>query len=473
MKRLSLFGALALGLFSAYLLSSPASTAPLLAAGTTRTVAAGASWNICYQASQPGDVCKVSAGSYGAQTLAYRGDLAGRCDRKNPSSLIQFDASASIDVNGELEVDGPCVGIIGQKRTSSFGRRAFGWLPFVADATSGYSLDVHGEVSAFGADPQHVPDNDLFQGMHSVHIGALASDHTTFDSMDVGPATVIDTGTPNDGVGCTAAEGPGDENKVVGRWVSGGSNHTPVDIVISNSDLHNQQGRNPDRGDCHYGGLFIVNVDGFLMTNSRMYGNVVYNVQIQNFTGPSPTGIKFVGDALGCPVLWLDQGAPCDGQYSIQLNTTSSGITGQITGNNSANGAGGIFGCEVSGCQKSGVAVSGNNETPSDTNPPPLPGGGGTTSSTSTTTSTSTTSSTTTSPPPDSLPLKIVSQTTSKVTVGWTPAGNRGYVFYTNGKRVSNTFDPTRSSVVFARKAGDVFKVEAINVGPFGSISSP
>jgi chitodextrinase len=324
--------------------SSPAPPpSPPSGSGKTITVPAGGSWNSCYQQASPGDTCKVSGGSYGGQTLAWRGDLSGKCNRTNTSSLIRFDASSGVTMNGELEVDGPCVAILG-----------------------GGSLNVKGEVSAFGPDPQHVPDNVLFQGMHSVHIGALAADHITFDSMDVGPATVVQSS----GGSCAASEGPGDENKIIGRWVSGGSNHTPVDIVISNSAIHNQQGRNPDRGSCHYGGLFIVNVNGLLVTGTTFYGNVVYNVQIQNFTGPSPTGIVFDSNRLGCPVLWLDQGAPCDGQKSIQLNTTSTGITGTIKNNRTANGSGGTFGCMVSGCSPSGIALQNNTELADSTSAP-------------------------------------------------------------------------------------------------------
>jgi chitodextrinase len=330
--------------------TTAACTPPPLPSGTgkTITVPAGGSWDSCYQQASPGDTCKLSAGSYGAQTLAWRGDLVNKCNRTNPSSLIRFDASAAVTVNGELEVDGPCVGIIGQK------------------SGSGYTLNVNGAVSSFGADQQHVPDNILFQGMHSVHIQALASDHVTFDSMDVGPATVVQ----NPDGSCSALEGPGDENKINGRWGTGGSNHTPVDIVISNSALHNQQGSNPQRGSCHYGGLFIVNVDGLLVTGSTFYGNVVYNVQIQNFAGPSPTGIVFDSNRFGCPVDWLDLGAPCDGQNSIQLNTTSTGITGTISNNVTSNGVNGTFGCEVVGCDASGITLQNNTELADSTSPP-------------------------------------------------------------------------------------------------------
>ncbi len=49
------------------------------------------------------------------------------------------------------------------------------------------------------------------------------------------------------------------------------------------------------------------------------------------------------------------------------------------------------------------------------------------------------------------LPLHIISETNTTITLGWTPpAACRGYVFNANGKR-SSTLDPTRSTVKFAK----------------------
>lgn len=78
-----------------------------------------------------------------------------------------------------------------------------------------------------------------------------------------------------------------------------------------------------------------------------------------------------------------------------------------------------------------------------------------------------------TAPPPDSLPLAIVSQDSTTVTVGWTPVAGIGYRFSVDAKVVSHTWDANRSSVKFAKKAGATFRVEAPTPGPFGEIASP
>jgi hypothetical protein len=70
-------------------------------------------------------------------------------------------------------------------------------------------------------------------------------------------------------------------------------------------------------------------------------------------------------------------------------------------------------------------------------------------------------------PPPDTLPLTVVSQTSSSITLGWTPvAGAVGYRFTKDGKIVSYTWDSGRSQVKFSK--GGVLGVEALMPGPSG-----
>lgn len=58
--------------------------------------------------------------------------------------------------------------------------------------------------------------------------------------------------------------------------------------------------------------------------------------------------------------------------------------------------------------------------------------------------------------------LTKVSETSSKITLGWNPVpGCLGYVFYADGTRVSNTWDPAKNQVTFS-KGPTSFKVVAI-----------
>ena len=58
--------------------------------------------------------------------------------------------------------------------------------------------------------------------------------------------------------------------------------------------------------------------------------------------------------------------------------------------------------------------------------------------------------------------LTKLAETTTTVTLGWQPvAGASGYVFYADGKRVSNTWNPAADRVKFAKGAAE-YRVEAV-----------
>lgn len=74
------------------------------------------------------------------------------------------------------------------------------------------------------------------------------------------------------------------------------------------------------------------------------------------------------------------------------------------------------------------------------------------------------------------LQLTVISQTSTKVTLGWTPpAGIAGYEFTLDGKRVSNTWDPSRSQITFGKpdSGSHVYEVDALTVTSAGSQTAP
>lgn len=73
-------------------------------------------------------------------------------------------------------------------------------------------------------------------------------------------------------------------------------------------------------------------------------------------------------------------------------------------------------------------------------------------------------------PDPDSLPLHVVSQTATTITLGWTPVPNAiGYRFSRSagGGKFSHTWNGAVDEVRFSRDS-DWYKVEALMPGPFG-----
>lgn len=73
------------------------------------------------------------------------------------------------------------------------------------------------------------------------------------------------------------------------------------------------------------------------------------------------------------------------------------------------------------------------------------------------------------------LPLSVVAKTQLKLTVAWTPpTGTAGYVFYRDGKRVSNSWDPAKSQVTFGLDGNPhTFRVVAVESAAAGAISVP
>ena len=325
--------------------------AGILLMSSTGAQAQSFNWASAYQSAQPGQMITVPSGNYGSVILSYRADLANRCSILDPSSLVTFDVPDAVTINGEFEIFGSCVRIKGRSLGGGF-----------------YSLTVKGQIHTITQSQTQHPDNVIVESVDTVTASVFSADSVLYRDMDIGPATVVQTGGTVQAPRCAILEGPGDENKIAARGF-----FVPRNITYDGVRIHHQLGRNPERGSCHFGGLFIINADGLTIRNSVFERNVVYHVQIQNFSGPAPSNVRFENNSFGCPVEWLDSGDVCDGQRAIQLNTSSGGVTAALIGNASANGVNGLFGCYTP-CDRSGVSEAGTIVSPENPNPPPLPG---------------------------------------------------------------------------------------------------
>jgi hypothetical protein len=290
------------------------------------------SFNGAYQRAQPGQVISVAPGTYSGQVIQRNPTAVGLgCTVTNQSPCIRITGSG-ITINGSLEIHGSNLWIDG-------GQRAGG----------PYGITVTGYTDTEADNPGSYPDHVVVSGVDTTSFGVFNSNTVTFEDMDVGPATVS--------AGCGILEGPGIENKIG----SGGGILSPVptNVVLDGLVIHDQNG---DAGriasDCHFGGLFLQTANGLTVKNTVFQGNVVYNVQIQNFGAlPAPTNVVFDRDSFGCPVTWLYQGAGCDGQSSIQFDGTFPAITIQ---NSVFTEAAPGWGCYVGTCDFAGDTFSNN-----------------------------------------------------------------------------------------------------------------
>jgi hypothetical protein len=416
------------------------------------TFEAGTAWlgsfNASYQAAQPGDTITVPAGTYGSQVVGARAELrGGTCSITNTANCVTFVAGGNVQINGNLEVHGAGIRVDG-----------------------GNKLRVSGYTHTEGDSTTQYPDHVVFEDFQSGNIGVYSSTDVTFRNVDVGPATV--------GAGCNRVE-----NKI---GYGSGIEVVPSNILFDGLRIHDQNVNSAGRAsDCHYGGLFIVTVDGLTIRNSVFERNVVYHVQIQNFSGPPARRVVFDGNSFGCPVEWLDVGDVCDGQHAIQFDYDPAGQF-TLTNNVAANGPNGLYGCYVGTCGGlTSVIASGNVNLAASTTAPPLPGtppsaacsdtidndGDGLTDYPADPgcVSAQDTDEFNAPPPGTTLTLTKIAETNSTITFAWQPVvGALGYRFSSSAApKYTHTWDGSRSTVKFA-KGADWYKVEALMPGPFG-----
>lgn len=403
---------------------------------TGNAAAAGwqGSFNASYQAASPGETITVPPGTItGDQVIRPRANLQNLsvpCAPGQTSVCVHFVTSGPTTVNGVLEIRGSSVWVEGRDQ-----------LRF-----NGY---VDTEADSNATRPDHV----IVEGTSSPNFGVFNAERVWFRNMDVGPATVT-------GASCRIIEGKGQENKI--GW-GGSVTFVPKDIVLDGLHVHDQNGdKGRELGDCHFGGLFLVTVDGLTIRNSVFERNVIYSMQVQNFEGPPAKRVLLEHNSWGCAVGWLYEGARCE-QRPLQFDyPVGSEFT--LTDNLSANDPAGLYACIVGNCggvdaQNRPLSVkareTGTLDFPLSTTAPPL---------------------TVTPPPPPpppacpgtTLTLTQVGSDATTVTLAWQAVtGAAGYRFSTSAApgKYSNTWDGARTTVRFAKvPAGGCYRVEALAV---------
>jgi hypothetical protein len=307
-----------------------------------------ASLNAAYQLAKPGQTVSVAAGTYPYQVIQSRADLRNlTCTPARPASCVHFVGSG-VTINGSLEIHGADVWVDGgQTRGGPYGITVTGYTDTEADSVTSF------------------PDHVVVSGVHTTSFGIFNARTVTFKDMEVGPATVSS--------GCQILQGPGIQNKI--GSAGGILSPVPTNVTLDGLVIHDQNG---DSGrmasDCHFGGFFLNTANGLTIEHTIFEGNVVYNVQIQNFGGvPPATNVLFDHDSFGCPVNWLYQNnnpLACDGQTSIQLDGTFPGIT--IQNSAFAEPAPG-YECVVDPCDTSGDSYTDNTNLAQSPTAPPLP----------------------------------------------------------------------------------------------------
>lgn len=303
------------------------------------------SWNRAYQRARPGEIVEMAGGSYGRQLIRDRPtvrNLKPGCGPPTPERCIVFRPAAGevVTINGSVEIQGSSI-----------------WLQGTADPSVGlptrkrtFNIRVTGFVDTEAVSESIHPDHVVVEGVDATSFGVFGVNTATFRNMDIGPATV--------GARCEMVEGEGFENKIgFGRGIL----YVPRNVTLDGLLIHDQS-RNTDgaASDCHFGGLFIVTVDGLVIRNTVFSRNAVYDIQVQNFGGaPAPTNVTIENNWFGCSVVWLyEPGGEnrCSGQHDVQFNAKTQFANWLFRYNSFAKG----IGQYVPGASYANVRITGN-----------------------------------------------------------------------------------------------------------------
>jgi hypothetical protein len=245
--------------------------------GSCTKAAPCASLDKAYRTAKPGEAVEIAAGTYPPQTINV--DVA--------------KVSAAADV--------------------------------ILQPAAGATVTIAGDLVMLGS-------HAVIRGLHLHFLysqavrGPNTSNHVTFENLDgaaflVGPNRDItiqggDWG-PNTGPG-TQEDKIGPDGGIPNQW--------PTNIVLDGVYVHDQNSN--DLSVEHMGGLFLVSGGPITIRNSRFERNVVYDIQVQDFTNPDCCGQTYgpVHDVLLennvflHPVTSLGEGAGDDRQPEVQLD---------------------------------------------------------------------------------------------------------------------------------------------------------
>jgi len=224
-----------------------------------------------YLVAQPGQTVEMAGGSYPAQTIAYQASKA------SAGSYVSFQpaAGAAVTINGDLVNYAAWVRVVG--------------------------LNVSATMNLAEGGPS--ASNVVFDTMHAANFLIGPGHDITLSNSNIGPQPLC-----------------GEENKI---GPDGNiPNAVPYNINLIGNYIHDQNGNNSVSG-CHFGGLFLIAGHDFKLAGNKFVRNVVYDIQVQNFTGSyggAPSNVTIENNWFVGPVEWLPLDTTFDNQPNVQLD---------------------------------------------------------------------------------------------------------------------------------------------------------
>jgi hypothetical protein len=235
------------------------------------------SFNRAYRVAQPGETIELAGGTYPTQTIGVDpSKVAAASD-----VVFQPATGASVTIAGDLVMKGSHA--IFKDVTLRF---------LESQAVAGPTTSNHVKFVDFHGQAFEIGPNS----------------YITIVGGDWGPNT-----GPN-----TEENKVGPDGTIPRQW--------PSHILLDGLTIHDQN--STDLSTQHMGGLFLISGGPITLENSHFLHDVVYDVQVQDFTSPDCCGMTYgpvhnvlmQGNVFEQPVTSLPEGAADDHQPEVQLD---------------------------------------------------------------------------------------------------------------------------------------------------------
>jgi hypothetical protein len=234
------------------------------------------SFDRAYRVARPGQTIDLAGGTYPAQTI--------RVDPSKvlaPRNVIFRPApGATVNVAGELAMYGSHATFLGSAHPFNFKLRKLTSVGTAGPTTSNHVEFVNLDGETFSIGPNR--DITIKGGDWGPSVACHARGSRT------SPASWCPAGSPyartgNDGSNGSYENGIGPDGTIKNQW--------PRHIVLDGLTIHDQNSLDLDS--MHQGGLFIISGHGVTIRNTKFLRNVVYQLQVQDFTSKDCCGMTF------------------------------------------------------------------------------------------------------------------------------------------------------------------------------------
>ena len=234
------------------------------------------SFDRAYRVAAPGQTIQLAGGRYPPQLI--RVDVSKVHATRNV--VFQPAPGATVRLAGELTMYGSHATFLGSGTPSNFRLRKLTSVATAGPTTSNHVafVDLDGETFTIG--PNYAIT--IKGGDWGPSIACHARNSKTSRGSWC-PAGSVYARAGNDGSNGSYENGIGPDGTIKNQW--------PHDILLDGLTIHDQNSL--DLVTMHSGGLFIISGYGITIRNSKFLRNVVYQIQVQDFTNKGCCGMTF------------------------------------------------------------------------------------------------------------------------------------------------------------------------------------